>query len=374
MRKIIGLIMVVLTSLAATAQYNDRDLHFYDEEFDWHWDVRVRISDGIRSGLLTNWEADRLYRRLERVEEKEFRYMADGNYTLWEQDDIWSDVRWLNRRIGNELFDFDRRFYGFNGVFLSFNNYPFWYNRFYNNGFNFYRYDALGFGNFGLGYNACYFVPRNQVIVRNNTVVINTNVYNRQEARSRAIANNNVRRDRTTVSGNTRASGSVGNTNARTSRSTSGNAPSSRDARIGSSRDYSNERSRSLESSRSSRNSSGTISRPSTSSRERSLGSSSGSRTSSYERPSSRSSREVNRATAPSRNSSVRTSTPSSRSSSSVSRSSSSRSSSSVSKPSSSRSSSGSRSSSVSRSSSSRSSSPARSSSSSSSRSSRSPR
>jgi len=92
MKKLITIILLGLFGYFANAQtsyqrYDDRQ--YYDEEFDWHWDVRVRITDGIKSGLITNWESKRLYNKLERLEEKEYSYMADGDYSEWEQDDIW---------------------------------------------------------------------------------------------------------------------------------------------------------------------------------------------------------------------------------------------------------------------------------------------
>ncbi len=169
MKRLIAiLVMMVVGVSAATAQRYYDDRHFYDEDFDWHWDVRLRISDGERSGLLTNWEANRLYKKLERIEEKEYAYMADGNYDRWEQNDIWDDVVWLNRRVGIELYDYDRRFYGFGNVYIGFNSYPFWYNRWYANGWDFYRYDRLGWGSWRYGYVPRYYVPVHNVYVHNH--------------------------------------------------------------------------------------------------------------------------------------------------------------------------------------------------------------
>ncbi|WP_131458236.1 hypothetical protein [Jiulongibacter sediminis] len=169
MKKILAvLVMMVVGVTTATAQRYYDDRHFYDEEFDWHWDVRVSISEGEQNGLLTNWEANRLYRKLERIEEKEYDYMADGNYDRWEQNDIWDDVVWLNRRVGIELADWDRRFYGFGNVYVGFNSYPFWYNRWYVNGWDFYRYDRLGWGSWRYGYVPRYYVPTVNVFVHTN--------------------------------------------------------------------------------------------------------------------------------------------------------------------------------------------------------------
>jgi hypothetical protein len=157
-------IMVFTTIFLATAQYGnqgydnygsnsyDDDRYYYDDEFDWHWDIRVRISNGIQNGLITRNESNRLYRRLEDVERKEYDYLADGIFNRWEQQEIWEDVAYLNRQVGIELFDYDRRFYGFDMAWNDLRGYPRWY---YQGGFDFYRFDRRGFGNVRLGY-----VPR----------------------------------------------------------------------------------------------------------------------------------------------------------------------------------------------------------------------
>lgn len=161
---IMAAIMVFTTIFLATAQYGnqgydnygsnsyDDDRYYYDDEFDWHWDIRVRISNGIQNGLITRNESNRLYRRLEDVERKEYDYLADGIFNRWEQQEIWEDVAYLNRQVGIELFDYDRRFYGFDMAWNDVSGYPRWY---YQGGFDFYRFDRRGFGNVRLGY-----VPR----------------------------------------------------------------------------------------------------------------------------------------------------------------------------------------------------------------------
>ncbi|UBM57470.1 hypothetical protein LAG90_11635 [Marinilongibacter aquaticus] len=194
MKKLITMLAVLLVALSsATAQRYYDDRYFYDEEFDWHWDIRVRISDGINSGYLTNWEANRLYRRLERVEQKEYRYMADGRYTSWEQNIIWNDVVWLNRQVGIYLADIDMPFYGFGHIYVGFNTYPFWYNRYYINGWNFHRFDRLGWGSVRYGYTPRYYYPRNNRYVHKN---YNGNHGSRPSYNPRANGNV-VRRDRT---------------------------------------------------------------------------------------------------------------------------------------------------------------------------------
>lgn len=157
MKKWIAFVVIFFAALSVKAQYIDGpDRYFYDEEFDWRWDVRVRISDGIRSGYLTNREANRLYRRLENIERKEWAFQSDGYYSGWEQDEIWMDVVDLNRSIGLELSDWDRRYYGYTGVVITG---PLrWY---FGPSYDFYRFDKRGYGNVRLGY-----VPRNYYPVK----------------------------------------------------------------------------------------------------------------------------------------------------------------------------------------------------------------
>jgi hypothetical protein len=130
MKKLLVLIGLSLSVLSCKAQYdrgydndygnnyddNITERYFYEDNFDWRWDARVRITDGINSGSITNGEARRLYDRLERIERKEYAYQADGNFSAYEQEDIWDDVVYLNRKIGIELTDNDRRYYGYNGL------------------------------------------------------------------------------------------------------------------------------------------------------------------------------------------------------------------------------------------------------------------
>lgn len=128
--------------------YND-DRYYYDDEFDWHWDVRVRISNGIQNGQITRNEANRLYNQLENVERKEYAYQSDGVYSTWEQQEVWDDITYLNRQVGLELYDYDRTFYGFNNWGRDYRGYSRWY---YQGGYDFYRFDKRGFGSIRLGY------------------------------------------------------------------------------------------------------------------------------------------------------------------------------------------------------------------------------
>ena len=159
-----ALLLGIISTSRVEAQYTNYDddsyasnRYFYDDDFDWHWDIRVRISDGTQRGLLTSSEANRLYRRLEEAERKEYAYLADGYFDNWEQEEIWEDVVWLNRRLGMELYDNDRVFYGFSRRGLAFRGYPNWY---YHGGFDFYRFDRRGFGNVRNGYAPRHYSPK----------------------------------------------------------------------------------------------------------------------------------------------------------------------------------------------------------------------
>jgi len=150
-------VIIFFAALSVKAQYMDGpDRYFYEEDFDWRWDVRVRISDGVRSGYLTNREANRLYRRLEDIERKEWAFQSDGYYSTWEQDEIWMDVVDLNRAIGLELSDWDRRYYGYTGMVLT--GPLHWY---FGPSYDFYRFDRRGYGTIRLGY-----APRNYYPVK----------------------------------------------------------------------------------------------------------------------------------------------------------------------------------------------------------------
>lgn len=185
--------------------YND-DRYYYDDEFDWHWDVRVRISNGIQNGQITRNEANRLYNRLENVERKEYAYQSDGVYSTWEQQEVWDDITYLNRQVGLELYDYDRTFYGFNNWGYDYRGYTRWY---YHGGYDFYRFDKRGFGSIRLGY-----VPRSNYNgwYRNNNNRIGREHYTE---RSR-YSNNNGRynnprgNDRRTYDNNNRNSNDYG--------------------------------------------------------------------------------------------------------------------------------------------------------------------
>ena len=158
MRKYMVAVMIVISTISsAMAQYgngnpgyaNNDDRYYYDNDFDWHWDIRVRISDGIQRGLITQYESNMLYRRLEDLERKEYAYQSDGFYNSYEQQEIWNDVIYLNHQVGVDLSDYDRNFYGFDVYGYDRRGYPRGY---YQGGFDFFRFDKRGFGSIRLGY------------------------------------------------------------------------------------------------------------------------------------------------------------------------------------------------------------------------------
>ena len=151
----VAVLMVISTIVSVKAQfgnqayaYND-DRYYYDNDFDWHWDIRVKISDGIQRGLLTQNESNRLYGILEDVERREYVYQEDGLFSGWEQQEIWDNVIYLNQRLGVELTDYDRNFYGFDLYGYNRRGNSKW---FYQGGYDFFRFDKRGFGNTRLGY------------------------------------------------------------------------------------------------------------------------------------------------------------------------------------------------------------------------------
>ena len=156
MKKYMVALMIVISTISSImAQYgnqgyaNNDDRFYYDNDFDWHWDMRVRISDGIQRGLITQYESNMLYRRLEDLERKEYAFQSDGFYNSYEQQEIWNDVVYLNRQVGVELSDYDRNFYGFDVYGYDRRGYPRGY---YQGGFDFFRFDKRGFGSVRLGY------------------------------------------------------------------------------------------------------------------------------------------------------------------------------------------------------------------------------
>ncbi len=271
MKKWIAFVVIFFAALSVKAQYMEGpDRYFYDEEFDWRWDVRVRISDGIRTGYLTNREANRLYRRLENIERKEWAFQSDGYYSPWEQDEIWLDVVALNRAIGLELSDWDRRYYGYTGVVITG---PLrWY---FGPSYDFYRFDKRGYGTIHVGYMPRNYYPVKHVYYtkRNNY----TTHWNNRPARVASPARNSNSGSRQYSNRNTQSSRSANRSSSGANSRVSERAATPQ-SRVESSRNSAPERT------------SGRVETPTRSSRSSGNVSSAPGRTSSVERTSSKSS------------------------------------------------------------------------------------
>ncbi|MCP9766729.1 hypothetical protein EGI22_02330 [Lacihabitans sp. LS3-19] len=200
----LGMILFGATSFAQydyNNTYNGPDRYFYNEDFDWRWDVRVRISDGMNTGQLTNREAKRLYNQLEQIERKEYAFQADGYFSAFEQDEIWNDVTYLNRMIGIELTDWDRTYYGYSVRGLAYRGYSPWYT---GSSYDFYRFDRRGYGSISIGYSPRVFFPHNHVYYNNRSYSSNWNNRNDSKRNDRGgdynrnnSWNNNSKNNRT---------------------------------------------------------------------------------------------------------------------------------------------------------------------------------
>ncbi|MBP6385608.1 MAG: hypothetical protein KA313_02255 [Pseudarcicella sp.] len=137
-----------------TCNSNRPDKYYCDNRFDWHWDVRVRISEGSKTGLLSPSETNNLFYRLRDIEMKEYNYQSDGYYSSFEQQRIWDDVVYLNHKIGIDLQDCDRNFYGFDACGVNRRGFGVYFDR---NNCDFNRFDKRGFGSIQYGYS-----PRNE--------------------------------------------------------------------------------------------------------------------------------------------------------------------------------------------------------------------
>lgn len=68
-----------------------------------------RIVQGIRSGELTQREAQRLFAEQRGIRAEERAYVADGVLTPWERRDLYQDLNAANRHIYNEAHDAQTR-------------------------------------------------------------------------------------------------------------------------------------------------------------------------------------------------------------------------------------------------------------------------
>lgn len=142
---IIGLLS--LTTVGAFAQYgkgyNDNNYaygkHGHDDNFggrrgnDEHWgydrdfnvvrggrameinsyqrQAQMRINEGIKRGLITRMEANKLLRYYENIERKENRFLRNGRISRSEANELERDLAQLNRMINREKRDFERNRY-----------------------------------------------------------------------------------------------------------------------------------------------------------------------------------------------------------------------------------------------------------------------
>lgn len=70
--------------------------------------AKMRINDGVRRGLITRGEANRLMRFYENIERKENRFLRNGRISRSEARELDNDLDQLNRMITREKRDFER--------------------------------------------------------------------------------------------------------------------------------------------------------------------------------------------------------------------------------------------------------------------------
>ncbi len=134
MRKSMIAVAIAGSLAAGAASANGTTLHYYSDgdavarhvqyyERDWHRNVmsspaiderEARIADrierGAQSGQLTRQETWRLRRQLERVQEKERAFVADGRLAPWEERELMRDLDRLAANLRYERHDEDRRY------------------------------------------------------------------------------------------------------------------------------------------------------------------------------------------------------------------------------------------------------------------------
>ena len=70
--------------------------------------AKMRINEGIRKGLITRMEANKLMRFYDNIERKENRFMRNGRISRSEARELDNDLDQLNRMITREKRDFER--------------------------------------------------------------------------------------------------------------------------------------------------------------------------------------------------------------------------------------------------------------------------
>jgi hypothetical protein len=89
---------------------DDRYNHSWDYAYaptNWSKDAQLRISDGQRRGLITDSEARRLFRELDRVARCEQDYGRNGYFSQRERENLIDDIRDLNQEISRQMNDDD---------------------------------------------------------------------------------------------------------------------------------------------------------------------------------------------------------------------------------------------------------------------------
>lgn len=74
-----------------------------------HWEQIAgrKIADGERRGLITRYEARRLYRYIDRVDQEERRYRRNGSFSRRERAQLADEIHDLFRDIQNQMHDDD---------------------------------------------------------------------------------------------------------------------------------------------------------------------------------------------------------------------------------------------------------------------------
>jgi hypothetical protein len=83
----------------------------YDRGRDrtFHPEIQARIDQGVRSGRLTRWEAQRLYAELRDLDRLELRYRASGGLDRRERADLEARTYHLKTQVWREKHDWDNR-------------------------------------------------------------------------------------------------------------------------------------------------------------------------------------------------------------------------------------------------------------------------
>ncbi len=126
MKKLIMIIVLVVSTMFANAQYRNENDRAYTQNTPrfgndrtelsrsgrinaFQRDAREHIAQGIIEGTITSREAGRLLEMAEAIERKENKYMRNGGLNNREVAELKNDLRNLDRRIFRERRDQDRQ-------------------------------------------------------------------------------------------------------------------------------------------------------------------------------------------------------------------------------------------------------------------------